>query len=509
MIESKSKISTDLHSIDCIRKSFTMADQISFAELSGDYNPMHMSPLAARRTLAGACVVHGLQAMLWALDTIAPFASLDCVSTLDADFAQFIYLDEGVSVHIIELTTTALKIELRVNTTRVAQYGLKFGSRIPHLLSQECCTTPIFPQTLKEARNLSWNEIQAERGRITYNTSSSIAYPNLAKSFGDNRLAGILALTRLVGMICPGLYSTFHRINVKFTEDKAVIGALDFSVAASEQRFSIVTMAVKADGIAGTVKASRRRPPVLQPDCAALNHLVAPDKFKGHKALIIGGSRGIGEVTAKILALGGAETVITYANGEADAKLIADDIKQSGGKVDIVRFDVLSTMPASLKMPQSDFSSVYYFATPRITMRASGIYSPDLFQKFFDIYVDKFNNICLELAKGRNDKLQIFYPSTVFINKASKNMAEYAMAKAAGEVLAADITQFQRNLNVVVERLPRMPTDQTASMIEHTMLDPASVMLPIIQRIEAEVSARVEPDVNSHPDIPREDRHDL
>jgi NAD(P)-dependent dehydrogenase (short-subunit alcohol dehydrogenase family) len=47
----------------------------------------------------------------------------------------------------------------------------------------------------------------------------------------------------------------------------------------------------------------------------ALSGLCAPDEFAGATALIIGGSRGLGELTAKLLAKGGARILITYATG--------------------------------------------------------------------------------------------------------------------------------------------------------------------------------------------------
>jgi len=50
---------------------FTETDQKRFASVSGDYNPMHMDALQARRTQAGAPVVHGINLFLWALDSFA------------------------------------------------------------------------------------------------------------------------------------------------------------------------------------------------------------------------------------------------------------------------------------------------------------------------------------------------------------------------------------------------------------------------------------------------------
>src|SRR5271163_3454397 len=51
-------------------KIFTVTDQARFAALTGDFNPMHMDPIAARRTPAGAPVVHGIHTLLWLLDNI-------------------------------------------------------------------------------------------------------------------------------------------------------------------------------------------------------------------------------------------------------------------------------------------------------------------------------------------------------------------------------------------------------------------------------------------------------
>lgn len=49
-------------------RTFTSEDQIAFAELSGDYNPLHIDAIAARRLLFGSPVVHGINALLWGLD---------------------------------------------------------------------------------------------------------------------------------------------------------------------------------------------------------------------------------------------------------------------------------------------------------------------------------------------------------------------------------------------------------------------------------------------------------
>ena len=51
-------------------KIFSIKDQENFADFSGDRNPIHIDPLQARKTHAGECVVHGINAFLWALQLL-------------------------------------------------------------------------------------------------------------------------------------------------------------------------------------------------------------------------------------------------------------------------------------------------------------------------------------------------------------------------------------------------------------------------------------------------------
>ena len=53
------------------KKRFLLNDQFAFASFSGDKNPIHLDKIAARRTLHGQCIVHGMHTLLWALDSLA------------------------------------------------------------------------------------------------------------------------------------------------------------------------------------------------------------------------------------------------------------------------------------------------------------------------------------------------------------------------------------------------------------------------------------------------------
>ena len=83
-------------------------------------------------------------------------------------------------------------------------------------------------------------------------------------------------------------------------------------------------------GWAGAVDAFARLPPVPQASSHALLGVVGPAEFADSLALVVGGSRGLGELTAKLLAAGGAKVVITYRLGANEAKAVASDIRAAG-----------------------------------------------------------------------------------------------------------------------------------------------------------------------------------
>jgi hypothetical protein len=64
-------------------------------------------------------------------------------------------------------------------------------------------------------------------------------------------------------------------------------------------------------------------------------------------------------------------------------------------------------------------------------------------------------------------------------------MTEYAMAKAASEVLADDINRTFRKVRVVAARLPRLRTDQTASIMALSTESNLQVLLPHIRAMTA------------------------
>jgi NAD(P)-dependent dehydrogenase (short-subunit alcohol dehydrogenase family) len=199
--------------------------------------------------------------------------------------------------------------------------------------------------------------------------------------------------------------------------------------------------------------------------------------------LIVGGSRGLGELTAKLIAAGGGHAIVTWQNGRDDAESVAREIRSAGGTCETLAYDsrrpALEQLASMTEVP----THAYYFATPAIFRPQSGFFSSERLSEFLAVYVDGFWNLSQAL-RTRNPMLSLFYPSSVAVTDRPRGMTEYTMAKAAGEVLCGYMNVSLAPMRVIVKRLPRLPTDQTSSNTGAKAYSPLETMLPIIQEVQ-------------------------
>jgi NAD(P)-dependent dehydrogenase (short-subunit alcohol dehydrogenase family) len=288
-------------------------------------------------------------------------------------------------------------------------------------------------------------------------------------------------------MISPGLHSIFAGFHVDFIEDSATASELRFRVTETDPRFRLVRMDVASSGLVGKVTAFSRRPPVDPPPLTDLATHVNSSEFSGGVALVLGGSRGLGAITAKILALGGSKTIVTYARGKEEACKLASEINMACGPETcrILHVDVRKDVRVQLTSLASAVTHFYYFATPPILSQNQGGFSPDLYAIFSRFYLSGFfEGLQFLLPQVRSEVLSAFYPSSTYVETRPPGMTEYSMVKMAGEILCADLNRSYRGrLRIHVERLPPVLTDQTASVTPKGTADPVSTLLPIVRSI--------------------------
>ena len=57
-------------------KKFQFTDQLIFAKISGDFNPIHLDRNYARRSISGDIAVHGINLVFWGLDIFLKFKKI-------------------------------------------------------------------------------------------------------------------------------------------------------------------------------------------------------------------------------------------------------------------------------------------------------------------------------------------------------------------------------------------------------------------------------------------------
>ncbi len=311
-------------------KIFGTADQLEFASLTGDYNPMHLDPVAARRTSAGAPVVHGIHTLLWLLDNIsAHHPEIETVAAVRVRFYKTVYVGDRVEGRIVRFTTTSLLAQACVEGVEVVSVWLGLGALAPATSQLSMDQLPTLLARQSVPADLRLDQMENRSGRVSFLTGLSEmerAFPSAARLLGLSRIAAIGCSTYLVGMVVPGLHSVYGGLDLRFAADATPANELQFAATTVDSRFRRVQLKIKGPGLAGSVVTFARVPPVSQPSMAAIAEHVGGGEFDKSTALIVGGSRGLGELTAKLIAAGGGKVIITFAIGKVDAEKVAAEI---------------------------------------------------------------------------------------------------------------------------------------------------------------------------------------
>jgi hypothetical protein len=121
---------------------------------------------------------------------------------------------------------------------------------------------------------------------------------------------------------------------------------------------------------------------------------------------------------------------------------------------------------------------LFYFATPHIAKQTDHAWNQSLYNDFITTYVDQFNSLINSL-----DLSAIFVPSSTFITSNETGFAEYIKAKTATEDFCDSWRSQHPNVNLVVERLPPLVTDQTSGKMGINSEKNLDVLIPIIKKI--------------------------
>jgi len=237
-------------------------------------------------------------------------------------------------------------------------------------------------------------------------------------------------------------------------------------------------------GWTGFFEAHEAPEPVSQPKMNVLKNKVSEGEFAGINALVIGGSRGLGELAGKLLAAGGANVLLTYNVGQEDALKVHSEILHAGGLASIGHYDVLRE--SDREIDPSAFDQVYFMASPPIT-KTYEREQTSIKQSYEATFVDAFARLCAQITKQPHAPLSIFYPSSIFVEQTPDGFNAYAQAKKHGEELCARMQTEMLPDRILIRRLPPVLTDQTQSLFHQNVADGINIMLPLIRAMRKPV----------------------
>ena len=456
-------------------KKFSLEDQFLFARLSGDFNPIHIDKIFSRRTLYGQCIVHGVHASMWAVDSLIKKIGIN-TSSFKCKFKKPIFLEEYVSCYWNDsnnkLTIAMGDIEftsISIDTLLAPVENINHEDFIPlpHYLK------PTLPIDLAPINCLiiEKNQEWISSGEIKLAKS---LFPDFCKKNGLYLVFEISTLSKIVGMQCPGLHSLFASLNIKLI---AQCDIRYFKVTNFDARFNKVDIYARGHLISATIEAFFRPQPTKSETIFQLSKLVDKNEFSNVNALIIGGSRGIGEVVSKLICAGGGNVTLTYNVGLDDAKNLASEIQVAGGICNYIQYSIQSPLHDA-SFP-SKINQIYYFASPKILFESPTNNNESLISTYHKFYIKSFKEIC-DYFSIHSPGCSIFYPSTIYIEQPALQFASYINAKLLGEKICNE-QNLKKVIRVISNRLPRLPSDQNQSIILENLPDISKTILPIIR----------------------------
>ena len=438
---------------------FNQKDQLAFATLSGDFNPAHLDPNYARRLIWGGASVHGIHQVFFGINYWLKSKNKKYIfQKFNAKFLKPLLVTSKFNIEVTELEKS---VEIRLISSNIVTTRINFSYKTVSHLYNENFPNRTFVESLPSQLGIENIDSLERFEEVCFDQTLLLKlFPNIFYHFCHIQIGVALSTTRIVGMKCPGLNSIFSELALGFTgqPNRDILSVL-YKVDRIHKIFKRIDFKFSFPQMTGKIKTFLRPIPYSQPTIESLSDLIKEKQLHGEKVLVIGGSRGIGEVTLKLLALGGAEVFFTYNKGKIDADRIVGELKQHDLQVSYFKYDVLKKG----QQIKDTFTHLYYFATPFIFTGQKDKFQFESFSTFSEFYLKGFFDIVQQLCDKGLEK--VFYPSTIAISDCVNGMWEYSAAKAAGEQLCKSLEKRYKHLTIHRPRLPRILTDQTVSVM--------------------------------------------
>jgi 3-oxoacyl-[acyl-carrier protein] reductase len=470
-----------------------------FAELTGDQSSLHVDEQFALRSIYRKRIAHGMLPVSYV--PFCPGLGIDGrrgrLVEINAHFSAPAYYGDR------------LKIAVELGKERRKGPEMSFDFRIERLATQEVLTAGSFvltydseptsrkprggdskqntlPLNPPEMRNLRADEIQkgdvdgfafritnaivesfrallVEGVANSQSARQAVAHAN----FECSSLLGVTLFSTLVGMRLPGESATFLDFAANVGEQLQT--GCEYRLEARVAHVSRGTNIVKAEvrivasnsqnsgSIVGKVVTLATQPARAHRAMKDLRDSATDLDLKGKVVLITGASRGIGETTARLFALFGANVVVNYRRGKENAERIVREILEAGGSAIAVQADVSVPDQASALVASAveHFGGIDILVNNAVRDFRSIAYADldwEEIQADLDVTV-KGAFLCAKLVTPYMRKRgggKIVNISSVYAADPPADQLKYVVSKSALEGLARGLAAELAGLNIQV-----------------------------------------------------------
>jgi len=438
--------------------TFKITDQQVFSNLSNDYNPIYLDYEYSNKSSYNKPVIYGILIVLKSLDNLN-FVSKKKFENIKVEFIKFINVDDDIN---IEYNNEQILIYKNINT---------LCTKIKYSLIDDQSNLKIedFNNNLKTPLN---DNKPCQNYLLKLNINSSYLekyYNKIFQNLNLLQIYQIINLSTFVGMITPGLNSLFNSFELNWDDNTYEdIYLLNFQLDYFDETYKTCFYNFYGKNTNGRLQCVYRPENVKQ--IKLKNILINNEQFKNEKVLVIGGSRGIGEVISKIFYAGGADVILSYYNCYSEALAIREE---SNNNIKIVKYNVLEDYDKINDIIDNiEVTKIFYMATPK--MIENEYFNINTFDLYYKYYCKGFNLLFEKINK--KSLKYIFYPSSEYIN-IENNFKEYSLAKKMGEEIIKTLEYNYKNIKFDYIRLPRLLTDLTNSIINDLSKNPYEYLI--------------------------------
>ena len=424
------------------KKIFSVQDQEIFSLISGDFNSIHLDKIKSRKSIFGNVIVHGINLVITSLNYLKKNSKKVLFSKLKADFLKPVYLGY-ISTFKLTITKNLFEIEIYQNKIK---------------------TTNITGSFLNKNIKVSNSSIKGYR-KISNDTKLDVLkqyYQHLNSNKLACEISELVMTSKIIGMIEPGELSLFS--SIELIKNRSNLGKYGYLKKINEiLSIGLVNQKLVTNSFIISLKAFRLQKPIYQKSIKSYYGRIPKTLFLNQSSIVIGGSRGLGEITTKCLLVGGSIVSFTFNQGLKDAKRLINDLHNNGYKANKLKLDIINTKKMTGVFKKEKFDNLFYFASPKIIGNISKEIDSTIFKKMCTFYAINFYKIAREFIL--NGGTYIFYPSTYFLNNHNQKFKEYILAKKMGESSCDLLKDEFPNVKIFYPRLKSVLTDQTQNLL--------------------------------------------